>query len=87
MFARADRRSDPQLRSWTPGSDYEGRASKLLRTNGLATLDAGRDGTIVFAPEFNTPLHRVSALGGESTPVTDLDSETGFDSHRQPWFL
>jgi serine/threonine protein kinase len=45
------------------------------------------DGTIVFAPEFNTPLHRVSALGGESTPVTDLDSETGFDSHRQPWFL
>ncbi len=56
VFARADRRSDPQLRVWTPETGDAGRASKLVRTNGLATLDTGRDGTIVFAQlEFEDP--------------------------------
>jgi serine/threonine protein kinase len=45
------------------------------------------DGVIVFAPSFNTPIHRVSAGGGESTPVTELDTEADINSHRHPRFL
>jgi Tol biopolymer transport system component len=45
------------------------------------------DGTIVFAPSFNTPLHRVSDAGGISTPVTNLATEHGDNSHRFPWML
>ena len=40
---------------------------------------------IIFAPSFSGPLHRVSAAGGTSTPVTKVDS-TSF-SHRWPYFL
>jgi Tol biopolymer transport system component/tRNA A-37 threonylcarbamoyl transferase component Bud32 len=47
----------------------------------------GRNGTIVFAPSFTGPLHRVSEAGGESSPVTALDAERKEDSHRHPWFL
>ncbi len=45
------------------------------------------DGTIIFAPNFNAPIMKVSALGGEPVPVTDLEGDEGFDSHRHPWFL
>ncbi len=45
------------------------------------------DGVIVFAPEAGTPLHRVAAVGGESTPITELDLEAGDNSHRLPRFL
>ena len=45
------------------------------------------DGVIVFAPSFNSGLMKVSALGGEPVPVTDLEGDSGFDSHRHPWFL
>jgi len=45
------------------------------------------DGTIVFAPSFNSGLMKVSALGGEPVPVTKLEGDSGFDSHRHPWFL
>jgi Tol biopolymer transport system component len=44
-------------------------------------------GVIVFAPGSGTPLHRVSAKGGESVPISDFDSERGDDSHRHPRFL
>jgi Tol biopolymer transport system component len=47
----------------------------------------GRDGTIVFAPSFNTPLHIVSENGGESTPVTEVIQSRGDNSHRFPWLL
>ena len=44
-----------------------------------------RDGIILFAPLSEGTIHRVSANGGESTPVTTLDStET---AHRFPCFL
>ncbi len=52
VFSRADRRADPQIRQWTPGSGTDGSGGtgrKLLRTNGLSTLDTGTDGTVVFA--------------------------------------
>ncbi len=45
------------------------------------------DGVIVFAPESGTPLHRVASVGGESTPITELDIEAGDNSHRIPRFL
>ncbi len=47
----------------------------------------GSQGVIVFAPNFNTPIHRVSEAGGESTAVTRLNSERKDDSHRHPRFL
>ncbi len=51
----------------------------------------GRSGTwnktdvIVFAPTQDGPLHRVSALGGESIEITQKTA--GQDSHRFPVFL
>ncbi|NIN70617.1 MAG: hypothetical protein GTO46_01530, partial [Gemmatimonadetes bacterium] len=32
----------------------------------------GSDGTIVFAPNYDSALHRVAAVGGESTPVSEF---------------
>jgi Tol biopolymer transport system component len=45
------------------------------------------DGTILFSPNHDAPILKVSALGGEPVPVTDLENDQGFDSHRHPWFL
>ncbi len=45
-----------------------------------------RDDVIIFAPNVSGPLHRVSAAGGTSTPVTKVDSTLLF-SHRWPYFL
>jgi Tol biopolymer transport system component len=47
----------------------------------------GRDGTIVFSQSFATGLHRVSAGGGDSRPVTTLDEQAGENSHRFPQLL
>jgi Tol biopolymer transport system component len=47
----------------------------------------GSQGVIVFAPNFNTSIHRVSESGGEATAVTQLNSERKDDSHRHPRFL
>jgi serine/threonine protein kinase/Tol biopolymer transport system component len=44
------------------------------------------DGVIVFSPEANSALSRVSAAGGEAAPLTTLDPEK-HNSHRLPWFL
>jgi serine/threonine protein kinase len=46
-----------------------------------------KDGVIVFAPSYNSPLHQVVEAGGESTPVTELDAERKDNSHRHPRFL
>ncbi len=45
------------------------------------------DGTIVFAPSFATPLHSVPAVGGISTPITEMRPDEGENSHRFPQFL
>ena len=45
------------------------------------------DGTIVFAPRPDGPLYRVSASGGEPSPVTTLDVAGGEMTHRWPQFL
>lgn len=46
-----------------------------------------RDGVIVFAPNQTGPLHRVSAAGGASTPITEIDKSQPLTSHRWPYFL
>jgi serine/threonine protein kinase len=45
------------------------------------------DGTIVFAPHWRGGLHRVSASGGKSQPLTQLDEKAGETTHRFPSFL
>ena len=47
----------------------------------------GSDGVIVFAPSYNSPLHKVAEAGGESVPVTAFDENRGDNSHRHPRFL
>ena len=60
----------------------------------LAELSFGKggtwneDGTIVFAPSYNSTLSRISARGGDlPRPVTVFDSLAGENSHRHPFFL
>ncbi len=59
----------------------------------LCDASVGKGGTwseddvILLAPSFNGPIHRVSAAGGESTPVTEVDASRGENSHRFPVFL
>ncbi|MGB5661546.1 MAG: hypothetical protein WBO54_18905, partial [Thermoanaerobaculia bacterium] len=45
------------------------------------------DGVILFAPVHNGPIHKVSADGGPSEPITELSSEREENSHRHPRFL
>jgi Tol biopolymer transport system component/aminoglycoside phosphotransferase (APT) family kinase protein len=47
----------------------------------------GTDGTIIFSPSHNTPLHRVSDAGGEAVAITELDRDAGENSHRHPRLL
>jgi Tol biopolymer transport system component len=44
----------------------------------------GRDGVIVFAPDFRSQLYKVAENGGVATPVTQ---PKGNSSHRNPMFL
>jgi Tol biopolymer transport system component len=46
-----------------------------------------KDGVILFSPGPNDPLHKISDGGGESAPVTQLDTAHGESSHRWPVFL
>ena len=46
-----------------------------------------QEGVILFTPNLNVPLHRVSASGGTPIPVTSLDPGKGDTTHRWPQFL
>jgi Tol biopolymer transport system component len=46
-----------------------------------------REGVILFAPNINAPIFRVSALGGTAMPITSLDASKGEVTHRWPQFL
>ena len=62
-----------------------GRPEAICDIKGARGGSWNRDGVIVFAPLSEGPIHRVSANGGESVPITKLDStET---AHRFPCFL
>jgi hypothetical protein len=47
----------------------------------------GAEGTIVFAPDFNSGLAKVAAAGGTSSRITALDTAARENTHRWPWFL
>jgi len=87
---------------WSPDGRYlgffAGGKLKTIEASGgppLTLCDAadGRGGTwnhqgdILFAPGVNSPIHRVSASGGPTAPVTELDSSKNEISHRWPYFL
>jgi Tol biopolymer transport system component len=46
-----------------------------------------KDGVVLFSPDNRVMLHRVSASGGTSEPVTTLDPARRENSHRWPHFL
>ena len=88
---------------WSPdGRDLaffiDGKLKRLDLDGGapmtICSAPAGRGGTwgpggeILFTPETQAPIYRVSANGGEPTPATTLDSQRkGETTHRFPFFL
>ncbi len=87
---------------WSPDSRSIGLfAEGKLKTVGVAggpaqvLCDApdgrggswSREGTIVFPPNFNGPLYRISAGGGTPVQLTELDPSQNEVSHRWPQFL
>jgi serine/threonine protein kinase len=86
---------------WSPDGRYIGffAGSKLMKipvTGGpiasLADAPNSRGGSwggndvIVFAPDFQAALEKVSAQGGTATPATVLD-KAKHSTQRWPWFL
>ncbi len=87
---------------WSPDSRQvgffaEGKLKRVEVTGGVpVTLcDAavgkggswGSDGTILFAPSYNTAIFRIPAAGGTPEAITRLDSTLAETSHRFPRFL
>ncbi len=86
---------------WAPDSRYvaffsgDGKLRKIDTTGGppitICVASNGKggswsdDGQILFAPAHNTPIHLVSAAGGESRPVTEMPD--GVSSQRFPLWL
>jgi len=86
---------------WSPDGRYVGffaggKLMKIAATGGpiasLADAPNSRGGSwggndmIVFAPDFQAALVKVSAQGGTATPATVLD-KTKHSTQRWPWFL
>src|SRR5215813_2614530 len=93
---------EAQLPFWSPDSRFIGffAGGKLkrveatggpVRTLCIAAVPRGgswnRDGVIIFEPSPNDPLYRVSAEGGDPTPLTELNPSHQEASHRWPYFL
>jgi Tol biopolymer transport system component len=87
---------------WSPDSRKigffaDGKLKKLdLGNGGVQVICEARDGrggawapddTIVMAPFFTGPLHKVPASGGEPVPLTTVDTTRMETSHRWPVFL
>jgi Tol biopolymer transport system component len=86
---------------WSPDSTMlgfiaDGRLRTIPAAGGTAftvapaALRSGSwngQGQILFAPAGRSPLHVVAATGGESRPVTRLDTATGETQHSEPAFL
>jgi serine/threonine protein kinase len=86
---------------WSPDGRYigffaGGKLMKIAATGGPAVtitdVPNSRGGSwsandvIVFAPDFQGALLKVSAQGGTTAPATVLD-KTKHSTHRWPWFL
>jgi Tol biopolymer transport system component len=87
---------------WSPDSQHIGffadRKLKRIPAAGgistpLADVTNGRGGTwsaddvILFTPSYFSPILKVSANGGATTPVSTLDQTRSETSNRFPWFL
>jgi eukaryotic-like serine/threonine-protein kinase len=87
---------------WSPDGRFlgffaGGKLKKIEASGGppqtLADASLGRGGTwnregvILFSPSSRDSIYRVSAAGGEPSPVTKLDVEASEFSHRWPVFL
>jgi Tol biopolymer transport system component len=87
---------------WSPDSTRiaffgQGKLKRVSLSGGvpvtLADARAGvggtwnRDGVIIFAPDGQGPLVRLSETGGAVTPVTTLDEKRGERAHVLPQFL
>jgi Tol biopolymer transport system component len=66
-------------------------ASGQVQTLGSVALRAScswnRDDVVLFTPAGATGIHRMSASGGPSSPVTSLDTAQGDVQHTTPFFL
>src|SRR5438132_916430 len=93
---------DARYPFWSPDSRFigffaGGKLKKVEVTGGamstLCNATGGRGGAwnrddiIIFAPDNRTGLSRVSAAGGEPSPVTTLDPSRQENTHRFPQFL
>jgi eukaryotic-like serine/threonine-protein kinase len=93
---------DGYLPFWSPDGQWigffsQGKLKKILASGGpvqeLCDAPQGRGGTwnskgdIVFTPAISSPLFRVSANGGVSTKLTELDAALGETTHRWSEFL
>jgi serine/threonine protein kinase len=87
---------------WAPGGKYigffaDGKIKKIDAGGGapIAVCDAvnprggcwSSDGSILFAPDFQSPIFRVSGEGGKPEPVTSIDTTRNESSHRWPFAL
>ena len=65
----------------------EGAPLALAPANDARGGSWGANGTIVYAPSYDTPLLQVSARGGPSAPASVLDGKRSEGTHRFPSFL
>ena len=87
---------------WSPDSRFlafssNGKLRKIDAAGGppqalcdVTALRGGtwsKNGTILFSPNTNEAIHRVSSAGGASSAVTTLETQKGETSHRFPIFL
>jgi Tol biopolymer transport system component/tRNA A-37 threonylcarbamoyl transferase component Bud32 len=93
---------DPLMPFWSPDSRSIGFGSKgkhrrvdiaggrpqvIANAPRLSGGTWNREGTILFVPDFNSGIARVSANGGDVKTVTTPDARRGEASHRAPVFL
>jgi Tol biopolymer transport system component len=94
---------DAQYPFWSPDSrwiafyDRKSGLMKVPADGGPAQkiCDAGNGkggswneaGDVLLTTDYNTSIFLAPAAGGDARPVTDLDADEGFNSHRHPQFL
>jgi Tol biopolymer transport system component len=68
--------------------DISGGPPVTLADASIGTTGSwNQDNVILYTPAGSSPIHRVSASGGPSTPVTTLDAAAGDAQHWYPFFL
>ena len=64
-----------------------GLVQKLVDTVNPCGGAWGQDGRIIYSPDYRGGLFEVAATGGEPQGLTELDRQSGEQSHRWPSFL